>query len=143
MIKRTGWKPRTAERGYGEAAVEDDLHNLGIRNVLIPRRGRPSKARQDAERGRAFRRTVKWRTGCKGRISHLKRNSGWARSLIDGTEGAQIWTAHGVFPHNLAKTRSDRLTGRQRPTTVAEHPHPKSGPTPSYFDMKKSGRVER
>jgi IS5 family transposase len=111
VIKRTGWKPRTvtAERGYGEAAVEDDLHNLGIRNVLIPRRGRPSKARQDAERGRAFRRTVKWRTGCKGRISHLKRNSGWDRSLIDGTEGAQIWTAHGVFPHDLAKTRSDRL----------------------------------
>jgi hypothetical protein len=28
----------------------------------------------DTERQRGFRRTVKWRTGCEGRISHLKRN---------------------------------------------------------------------
>jgi transposase, IS5 family len=105
VIKRTGRKPRTvaADRGYGEAAVEDDLHELGIRDVVIPRRGRPSKARQDTERGRAFRRTVKWRTGCEGRISHLKRNYGWDRSMIDSTEGARIWTGHGVLAHNLAK----------------------------------------
>src|SRR5215207_7900389 len=105
VIKRTGRKPRTvtADRGYGEAAVQDDLHELGIRNVVIPRRGRPSKARQDAERGPAFRRTVKWRTGCEGRISQLKRNYGWDRSMIDSTEGARIWTGHGVLAHNLAK----------------------------------------
>jgi IS5 family transposase len=33
----------TADRGYGEAAVEDDLHELGIRYVVIPRRGRPRR----------------------------------------------------------------------------------------------------
>jgi len=105
VIKRTGRKPRTvtADRGYGEAAVEDDLHKLGIRHVVIPRRGRPTKARQNVERQPAFRRTVKWRTGCEGRISHLKRNYGWARSMIDNTEGARIWTGHGVLAHNLAK----------------------------------------
>jgi IS5 family transposase len=105
VIKRTGRKPRTvtADRGYGEAAVEDDLHELGIRTVVIPRRGRPTKARQDVERGRAFRRTVKWRTGCEGRISHLKRNYGWDRSMIDSTEGTRIWTGYGVLAHNLAK----------------------------------------
>jgi IS5 family transposase len=105
VIKRTGRKPRTvtADRGYGEAAVEDDLHELGIRDVVIPRRGRPSKARQDAERGRAFRRHVTWRTGCEGRISHLKRNYGWDRTMIDTTEGARIWTGHGVLAHNLTK----------------------------------------
>jgi IS5 family transposase len=105
VIKRTGRKPRTvaADRGYGEAAVEDDLHKLGIRHVVIPRRGRPTKARQNVERQPAFRRTVKWRTGCEGRISHLKRNYGWDRSMIDNTEGARIWTGHGVLAHNLAK----------------------------------------
>jgi IS5 family transposase len=105
VIKRTGRKPRTvaADRGYGEAAVEDELHQLGIHNVVIPRKGRSRKARQDVERGRAFRRTVKWRTGCEGRISHLKRNYGWDRSMIDSTEGARIWTGHGVLAHNLAK----------------------------------------
>ena len=50
-----------------------------------------------------FRRTVKWRTGCEGRISHLKRNYGWDRTMIDTTEGARIWTGHAVLAHNLAK----------------------------------------
>jgi hypothetical protein len=27
---------------------------------------------------------VKWRTGCKGRISQLKHRFGWARTLLDG-----------------------------------------------------------
>ena len=105
VIKRTRRKPRTvtADRGYGEAGIEDDLHELGIRNVVIPRKGRPSKARQAQERQRMFRRTLKWRTGCEGRISHLKRNYGWDRAMIDTTEGARIWTGHGVLAHNLAK----------------------------------------
>jgi len=105
VIKRTGRKPRTvtADRGYGEAGVEQDLNDLGIRNVVIPRKGRPPKVRQAVERQRAFRRTVKWRTGCEGRISHLKRNYGWDRTMIDTTEGARIWTGHGVFAHNLTK----------------------------------------
>jgi len=105
VIKRTGRKPRTvtADRGYGEAGVEHDLNDLGIRNVVIPRKGRPPKVRQAVERQRAFRRTVKWRTGCEGRISHLKRNYGWDRTMIDTTEGARTWTGHGVFAHNLTK----------------------------------------
>jgi len=93
----------TADRGYGEAGVEQDLNDLGIRHVVIPRRGRPSRARQALERRPAFRRTVKWRTGCEGRISHLKRNYSWDRTMIDTTEGARIWTGHGVMAHNLAK----------------------------------------
>ena len=105
VIGRTGRKPRTvtADRGYGEAGVDDDLHDLGVRNVVIPRRGRPSKARLAQERQRAFRRQVKWRTGCEGRISHLKRSYGWDRTMIDTTEGARIWTGHGVLAHNLIK----------------------------------------
>ena len=31
----------TADRGYGEAAVEQDLADLGVRTVVIPRKGRP------------------------------------------------------------------------------------------------------
>ncbi|HEY4572181.1 MAG TPA: ISNCY family transposase [Kribbella sp.] len=105
VIKRTRRKPRTvtADRGYGEAAVDENLHDLGVRNVVIPRKGRPSKARQAVERRPAFRRTVKWRTGCEGRISHLKRNYSWDRTMIDTTEGARIWTGHGVLAHNLTK----------------------------------------
>ena len=105
VIKRTGRKPRTvaADRGYGEQAVDDALHEAGIRDVAIPRKGRPTKARQAVEHRRAFRRHVKWRTGCEGRISTLKRGYGWDRSRIDTLEGARIWVGHGVLTHNLIK----------------------------------------
>ncbi len=77
-----------------------------------------------------FRRTVKWRTGCEGRISHLKRNYGWDRAMIDTTEGARIWTGHGVLAHNLAKIALPRQPDRRRPPkpTVDEH-HTPNRPT--------------
>lgn len=92
-----------ADRGYGEQAIDDALHELGVTNVVIPRKGRPGKARQADERQRTFRRHVKWRTGCEGRIATLKRGYGWDRSRIDTTEGARILTGHGVLAHNLIK----------------------------------------
>ncbi len=103
--KRTGRAPRTvtADRGYGEAKVDRELTDLGVRNVVIPRRGKPSPARRVEEHRKAFRRTIKWRTGSEGRISYLKRGYGWDRTRIDTTEGARIWTGHGVLAHNLAK----------------------------------------
>jgi IS5 family transposase len=105
VIKRTGKKPRTvtADRGYGEQLIEDDLRALGVRHVAIPRKGKPGKARQAAERRPAFRRAVKWRTGSEGRISALKRQYGWDRTRLDGTEGARTWTGYGILAHNLVK----------------------------------------
>ena len=91
VSKRTGRKPRTvaADRGYGDPAVDDALHEAGVRDVVIPRKGRPTKARQAVEHRRAFRRHVRWRTGCEGRIDTL--------------EGARIWVGHGVLAHNLIR----------------------------------------
>ena len=105
ISKRAGRPPRkvTADRGYGEKSVEDDLHDVGVRHVVIPRKGKPSAARRAEEHRPAFRRTIKWRTGCEGRISTLKRGYGWDRTRIDTTEGARIWTGHGVLTHNLIK----------------------------------------
>jgi transposase, IS5 family len=105
VIKRTGRKPRTvtADRGYGEMSVDEALADLGVRTVVIPRKGKPSAARRAEEHRPAFRRTVKWRTGSEGRISALKRQYGWDRTRIDSTEGARIWTGHGILTHNLVK----------------------------------------
>jgi IS5 family transposase len=102
---RTGRAPRTvtADRGYGEAAVDQALTDLGVRTVVIPRKGRPGAARQQIESRRAFRRTIKWRTGCEGRISTLKRGYGWDRTRLDSLEGAKTWTGQGIFTHNLVK----------------------------------------
>ncbi len=105
VIKRTGRKPRTvtADRGYGEKSVDDALSDLGVRTVVIPRKGKPSAARRAEEHRAGFRRMIKWRTGSEGRISTLKRQYGWDRTRIDSTEGARIWTGHGVLTHNLIK----------------------------------------
>jgi IS5 family transposase len=105
ISRRAGRTPRavTADRGYGQAAVERDLRELGVRLVVIPRQAATSPARQATEHGRRFRRLVKWRTGCEGRISHLKHRYGWDRTRLDGRHGAAIWCGHGVFAHNLIK----------------------------------------
>jgi transposase, IS5 family len=60
VIARAGCKPRTvtADRGYGEASVDEALHDLGVRNVVIPRKGKPGKARQAPEHRPAFRKRV-------------------------------------------------------------------------------------
>jgi IS5 family transposase len=52
-VKRTGRTPRTvaADRGYGEASVDDALTDLGIHSVVIPAKGRPTKARQAPRTG--------------------------------------------------------------------------------------------
>jgi len=106
--RRTGGKPRTvtADRGYGEKGVEDDLREAGVRHIVIPRKGKPGKARQAEERRPAFRKTIKWRTGSEGRISSLKRGYGWDRTRLDGTAGARIWTGQAVLAHNLVKIGS-------------------------------------
>ena len=93
----------TADRGYGELVTERELQALGVRTVAIPRRARPSAARRAVEHARGFRTLVKWRTGCEGRISYLKRRYGWDRTRLDGRDGASIWCGHGVFTHNLVK----------------------------------------
>jgi IS5 family transposase len=103
--RRTGRAPRavTADRGYGEQRVEDDLRAAGVRHIVIPTKGRPTAARRQVENRRAFRRMVRWRTGCEGRISCAKRDFGLSRTRIDGLAGARTWCGHGIFAHNLVK----------------------------------------
>jgi transposase, IS5 family len=105
ITRRTGRTPRavTADRGYGEASVERDLHELGVRHVAIPRKSKPSAARRELEHRRAFREKIKWRTGSEGRINHIKRSYGWNRAELTSIHGARTWCGHGVFAHNLVK----------------------------------------
>jgi transposase, IS5 family len=78
VIACTGKPPRavTADRGYGEAAIDQALGDLGVARVAIPRRRNVGPARRAVERSWWFRRLVKWRTGCEGRISQLKHRFG-------------------------------------------------------------------
>jgi transposase, IS5 family len=60
VARRVGRAPRavTADRGYGQASVERDLHELGVRTVAIPRASNPGAARREFEHRRAFRETA-------------------------------------------------------------------------------------
>ena len=102
---RTSKPPRqaTADRGYGEAGVDKQLHDLGVKTVAIPRKGKTGIARRQQEHRPAFRKLVKWRTGCEGRISHLKHRYGCDRTRLDGLTGARTWVGHGILAHNLVK----------------------------------------
>jgi IS5 family transposase len=129
---RFGRAPRavTADRGYGEAKVDVDLEALGVKFVAIPRRGKPGAARQNIQRGHGFRKLVKWRTGSEGRISALKRDWHWARTLMDGEPGVQTWCGWGLLAHNSAKIAAliaakdvqPPVIGRPRPARAATGP---------------------
>lgn len=122
--KRAGRAPRevTADRGYGAAEVDSDLTAAGVRFVAIIRKGRQTKARQDLERSRRFRTLIKWRTGSEGRISALKRNWGWNRTLMDGLTGVQTWCGYGVFAHNSIKI-SGLLATKNQSVPIEQSPH--------------------
>jgi transposase, IS5 family len=93
----------TADRGYWDSSIEADLHDAGVTRVVIPRTGKPSKTRAALEHATDFITAVKWRTGCEGRISHLKRDWAWRRTRLRGHNGARTTCGHGVFAHNLIK----------------------------------------
>jgi IS5 family transposase len=133
---RFGKTPKavTADRGYGEAKVDAELELLGVKIVAIPRKGRPGVARRRVERSRGFRKLIKWRTGSEGRISCLKREAGWARTLMDGLDGAQTWCGWGVMAQNSIKIArlietGDTKTAIPPPTPAnATRSSPPTGP---------------
>jgi len=118
-------KAVAADRGYGEAKVDAELQGLGVRHVAIVRKGRQSAVRQAVERRPRFQKLIKWRTGSEGRISALKRNYGWGRSLMDGLGGTQTWCGYGVFAHNSVKI-SGLIAEKKQPRP----PSPRSAPQP-------------
>ena len=93
----------TADRGYWDSSIENDLTAIGVTAVVIPRTGKASAARARIEHADDFVDAVKWRTGCEGRVSHLKRDWAWRRTRLRGHAGARTWCAHGVFAHNVVK----------------------------------------
>lgn len=114
-----------AIKRVGEAAVEKESEELGVKTVAILRKGRPGKKRQELERSRRFRHLVKWRTGAEGRVAHLKRSWGFDRTVLDGIEGASTWCGWGVLAHIAVKivtlaAQQDQRSGA-RPSTPDHH----------------------
>lgn len=88
------------------------------RRVAIPRKGKTGPARQHHERRPSFRRLVKWRTGCEGRISHLKHRYGGTAPVSMASPGC------GSGPDTVSwpTTWSSSPPWRQPPGREPVHP---------------------
>ena len=92
------------DRGFSSAANEQAATDRGVRRVILPRRGPKSATRRAYERQRWFRRGQRWRVGCEGRISVLKRRHGLRRCRYHGADGIARWVGLGVIADNLINT---------------------------------------
>ncbi|HEY6372356.1 MAG TPA: ISNCY family transposase [Candidatus Sulfotelmatobacter sp.] len=90
-----------ADPGFFSAANESKAHDRGVRRVSIPSHDTKSPARKQRQKERWFKKLQKWRTGCEGRISVLKRRHGLRRSLYKGSGGIRRWVGLGVIADNI------------------------------------------
>jgi len=74
---------------------------MGVKRVCIPNRSSKSPERKREQKKRWFRNGQKWRTGCEGRISVVKRRNGLNRCRYKGDNGMQRWVGLGVISDNL------------------------------------------
>ena len=90
-----------ADAGFYSRANEEAVQDIGVKYISIPNRSTRSKERQQLQKRRWFKNGQKWRTGCEGRISALKRRHGLARCRYHGMDGMRRWVGLGVIADNL------------------------------------------
>jgi IS5 family transposase len=90
-----------ADAAFYSAKNEAAAKARGVKRVCIPNRSTKSPERKREQRKRWFRNGQKWRTGCEGRISVVKRRHGLARCLYKDEVGMHRWVRLGVIADNL------------------------------------------
>jgi IS5 family transposase len=86
-----------ADAGFFSAANEAKAKELGVKRVAVPSRSTKSEKRQQEQKKRWFKKAQKWRTGCEGRNSVLKRRLGLNRSRYKGASGMKRWVLRGTY----------------------------------------------
>ena len=101
--EQLGRTPRlvAGDAAFYSAANEKEAHEKGVKRVCIPNRSTKSADRKREQKKRWFKQGQKWRTGCEGRISVLKRRHGLRRCLYRGDSGMKRWVGFGVIADNL------------------------------------------
>jgi IS5 family transposase len=94
-LERLGLSPREValDGGFHTGPTSEALSALRPERVFISGRQQPGSRRTQRRLGR-------YRTGCEGRISHLKRRYGLDRSRLKGHEGQQIWAGWAILAYN-------------------------------------------
>ncbi|MCP5115937.1 MAG: ISNCY family transposase [bacterium] len=95
--------PRTvaADAGFFSARNEKTAEQMGVKQVAVPNYSTKSEERKRTQKKRWFRKAQKWRTGCEGRISVLKRRHGLGRCRYKGEAGMERWVGFGVIADSL------------------------------------------
>ena len=90
-----------ADAAFYSAKNEAAAKAKGVKRVCIPNRSTKSPERKREQRKRWFRDGQKWRTGCEGRISVVKRRHGLIRCRYKGLIGMNRWVGLGVIADNV------------------------------------------
>jgi len=101
--QKLGRVPRlvAADAGFYSRTNEEAVQQIGVEYISIPNRSSRSEERRKLQKRRWFKSGQKWRTGCEGRISVLKRRHGLARCRYHGMDGMRRWVGLGVIADNL------------------------------------------
>src|SRR6202030_3669046 len=111
-----------ADAAFYSAQNEAAANAHGVKRVCIPNRSTKSPERKREQRKRWFRNGQKWRTGCEGRISVVKRRHGLDRCRYKGSVGMDRWVGlgvpsasrsarHGVFGRSAAAWLQNAIAG--------------------------------
>jgi IS5 family transposase len=103
-----GRTPRlvAADAAFYSTKNEAAAKAKGVKRVCIPNRSTKSLERKREQRKRWFRNGQKWRTGCEGRISVVKRRHGLRRCRYKGYVGMNRWVGLGVIADNVVNIGS-------------------------------------
>jgi transposase, IS5 family len=95
-LDRLGLAPREValDGGFAPGPTAQTLAALAPARTFIAGRAEPGSRR-------TRRRLARYRTGCEGRISHLKRGYHLRRSRLKGDQGQRIWTGWAILAYNL------------------------------------------
>jgi IS5 family transposase len=113
-----GQAPRlaAADRGFWNTANEKLAAEVGVKQVVLPGRGRLSQSRAQRQKQRWFRRGQGWRAGIEARVSTLKHRFGMKRAFYKGEVGFERHIGWTVIAHNLvAMTRPIRKSPNDEP----------------------------
>jgi len=101
--RQFGRAPRmvAADTGFYSLKNEKTIQGMGVTRIAVPSRSTKSSERRKLQKTRWFKSGQRWRTGCEGRISVLKRRHGLNRCRYRGFEGMQRWVGLGVIADNI------------------------------------------
>lgn len=90
-----------ADAGFYSPDNRRQAQEKGVEKLAVPNKRTRNRAVWKHQRQRWFKRAQRWRVGCEGRISVLKRKHGLLRCRYYGMEGMQRWVGLGAIANNL------------------------------------------